>query len=385
MIKNIIKNFWPFIKYCIVGATGTFVDLAFLYIFVEYAALPVLTATTISFVLAVINNFILNKIWTFQNKSKNYRKLFIKFLIVSVIGLGLTLGCMYILVHILIVWYMLAKLITSIIVLTWNFFGNKIWTFRLREKIVEVPENFIFEYSIVIPAYNESNRIKNTLLLIDNYIKEANLNAEIIAVDDGSKDNTVQIIKTLASKIPNLKLETYSKNHGKGFAVKTGVFASKGKYILFADADNSTPIQELESLKEAMDKNSAQIAIGSRYLNESKVQIKQPGYRILIGRLGNLLIRLFLIDDIKDTQCGFKLFEHRVAKEIFSFQKVKRFGFDMEALVVAKSLGYKIVEVPVNWFNSVESRLRPVRDSLTTLKDLIYIKINLWSGRYFQE
>jgi len=385
MIKNLIKNFWPFIKYCIVGATGTFVDLFFLYVLVEYANLPVLTSTTISFILAVINNFVLNKIWTFQNKSKNYRKLFIKFLIVSVIGLGLTVACMYIFVHILFIWYMLAKIITSIVVLTWNFFGNKMWTFRLREKIVAIPENFTFDYSIVIPAYNEANRIKNTLLLTDNYIKEKNLNAEIIVVDDGSKDSTVKIVESLIPKIKNLRIETYGKNKGKGFAVKTGVFASKGKHILFTDADNSTPIEELETLKKAMDSSNANIAIGSRYLNESKVQIKQPGYRILIGRLGNFLIRLFLIDNIRDTQCGFKLFEHRVAKEIFSFQKVKRFGFDMEALVIAESLGYKIVEVPVNWFNSIESRLRPIRDSLTTLKDLIYIKINLWSGRYFQE
>jgi len=368
-----------------VGAIGTFVDLGALYILVEALAVPVLTATTISFVLAVMNNFVLNKIWTFQNKSKNYRKLFIKFLIVSVIGLGLTLGCMYIFVHVLFIWYMFAKAITSVIVLVWNFFGNKIWTFKIKEKSLDIIENFPFEYSIIIPAYNEGNRIKNTLLIIDNYIKEKHLSTEIIVVDDGSKDQTVKIVEKLMEKIPNLKIETYTRNRGKGFAVKTGVFSSKGKYILFTDADNSTPIEELEKLRKAMDKTKANLSIGSRYIEGSKIQIKQPGYRILIGRIGNFLIRLFLIDNIQDTQCGFKLFEHRAAKEIFSFQKVKRFGFDMEALVVAESLGYKIAEVPVSWFNSVESRLRPIKDSMITLKDLIYIKINLWSGRYFSE
>lgn len=384
-MKKLIRNFWPFIKYCIVGAIGTFVDLGALYILVEDLNMPVLTATTVSFILAVMNNFVLNKTWTFQNKSKNYRKLFIKFLIVSVIGLVLTLGCMYILVHLLFVWYMLAKAITSIIVLVWNFFGNKIWTFKIKERPLELPENFPFEYSIIIPAYNEGNRIKNTLLIIDNYIKEKNLSAEIIVVDDGSKDETVKITEKLMRKIPNLKIEAYVKNRGKGFAVKTGVFASKGRYILFTDADNSTPIEELEKLRNSLDKTKSNIAIGSRYLAESKVQIKQPLYRIFIGRVGNFLIRLFLIDNIRDTQCGFKLFEHQAAKEIFSFQKVKRFGFDMEALVIAESLGYKIDEVPVSWFNSVESRLRPIKDSVITLKDLIYIKINLWSGRYFSE
>ena len=104
-----------------------------------------------------------------------------------------------------------------------------------------------------------------------------------------------------------------------------------------------------------------------------------------MGRFGNLLIRVFLIDGIQDTQCGFKLFKYKAAKEIFSMQKIKRFGFDMEALVIAKSLGYKIVEVPVNWFNSPESRVRPIKDGLITLKDLMYIKLNLLVGRYFKE
>ena len=124
MQKTFLNKFGPFIKYCIVGASGTFVDLTSLYIFVEHLHLPLLLAVTLSFLLAVINNFILNKIWTFKNKSKNYRKLFIKFLIVSVIGLLLTLLCMHILVNQLEIWYMLSKLITSGIVLTWNFLAH---------------------------------------------------------------------------------------------------------------------------------------------------------------------------------------------------------------------------------------------------------------------
>lgn len=381
-MEELIRKFKPFVKYCIVGTVGTFIDLASLYLFVEYFKIPVISASVISFILAVTNNFLFNKIWTFRNKSKNYRKLYIKFLIVSLVGLGLTVMSMHIMVNIIGIWYMFAKALTSLIVLTWNFLANKFWTFRLTEKNIIISDNFLYELSIIIPSYNEENRIKNTLLAINDYLEDKKINAEIIIVNDGSKDRTCLVVESYKQKNQHIKLINLNKNQGKGFAVKTGVDASDGKYILFTDADNSTPIEEFEKLSMQMKTKNAKLAIGSRYLHDSNVKIKQPYYRILIGRIGNFLIRLFLIDDIKDTQCGFKLFEHKVAKEIFSFQKVKRFGFDMEALVIAENLGYKIIEVPVSWFNSAESRFRPIKDSFRTLRDLVYIKLNLWSGRY---
>ncbi len=385
MIKTLINNFKPFIKYCIVGASGTFIDLAALFIFVEYFRIPVILATTLSFIAAVTNNFIFNKIWTFKNKSKNYRKLYIKFLIVSSIGLGLTLLCMYIFVNLLEIWYMLAKAFTSLIILIWNFFGNKLWTFKLSEKFLDIPQKYDFKFSIIIPAYNEENRIKNTLLIIDDFLRSNDINAEIIVVNDGSRDRTSSVVSDFGEKIKNLRLVEHQYNEGKGFAVKAGVDTCTGEYVLFADADNSTPIEELNNLYRNLKENHAQVVIGSRYLPTSNVKIKQPKYRIFLGRLGNLLIRIFLIDNIRDTQCGFKLFTHKAAKEIFYLQRVKRFGFDMEALVIANNFGYKIIEVPVSWFNSVESRVRPIKDAFRTLRDLVYIKLNLWSGRYSSE
>lgn len=382
MIDRLYKNFRPFFKYCLVGVAGTFIDLASLYVFVEYFLIPVIPATALSFLLAVTNNFIFNKIWTFKNKSRNYRKLYIKFLIVSTIGLGLTLTSMHVMVNIIGIWYMFAKAMTSLIVLTWNFLANKMWTFRLTQKSITLPDQFPFELSIIIPAFNEANRIKNTLLVIRDFLEEQKINAEIIVVNDGSTDKTSEVVEKFKKKMPDLKLINLTKNSGKGFAVRKGVEAGNGKLILFADADNSTPIEEFDKLLNRMKETSAKIAIGSRYLHDSNIQIKQPTYRILMGRVGNFLIRLVLIDSIKDTQCGFKLFENHVAKEIFSFQKIKRFAFDMEALVIANNMDYKIVEVPVSWFNSPESRVRPIRDSLRTLRDLVYIKLNLWSGRY---
>jgi len=381
-MKPRIETFLPFIKYSLVGALGTLIDLGSLYILVEHFTIGVLLASTISFLLAVINNFILNKIWTFENKSKNYRKLFIKFLIVSLVGLALTLISMEILVYTFKIWYILAKAITSIIVLTWNFLANKFWTFRTRKFKEIISNNYEYELSIVIPCYNEALRIKSTFKCIESYIKKAKINCEVIFVNDGSLDNTREILEEFVTQDNKYKLINLSKNEGKGSAIMNGVMKAKGKYILFTDSDNSTPIEEFSKLYSILLEKNADICIGSRYLDRKLVKIKQPWYRILISRLGNFLISLVLIDGIKDTQCGFKLFRSQVAKEIFNMQKIKRFGFDMEVLIIAKHYKFKIVEVPVSWINSTDSRFRLVQDSLITLKDLIYIKLNLICGRY---
>lgn len=386
MIKKTIKNRIPvFSRYATVGAIATLTDLGFLYVFVDLAQLDVLIAATFSFLIANIISFVLNKFWTFKSKSRNYRKLYIKFFTVSLVGLALTVVFMHLLANIFEIWHMLAKIITSLVVVIWNFLANKLWTFRDNTTSPEILKKFPYDFSIIIPAYNEENRIKSTLLIIEDFIKSKKISAEILVISDGSTDKTNKVVAEYTDKIENLALLTYEKNQGKGFAVKTGIQNSRGAYLLFADADNSTPIEELPKLKKAMEESHAQIAIGSRYLKGSNVRIKQSRFRILIGRTGNFLIRLFLIDGISDTQCGFKLFTHRAAKEIFTLQKVKRFGFDMEALVIAKSLGYKVTEVPVSWFNSTESRVRPIKDALHTLKDLVYIKLNLWAGRYSEK
>lgn len=377
-MKNYIK---PFIKYCIVGLSGTAIDVISLFVLVEIFYFNVIIGSICSFIIAATNNFLLNKVWTFRNKSNNFRKLFIKFLLVSVFGFILTVISMYIFVNIIRIWYILAKLITSAVVLVWNFLGNKLWTFSNKNNL-NLEFNALFEYSIVIPAYNEENRIIDTINSITTYIKENQLNAEIIVVNDGSKDNTSSVIKTLQLTNPNLNLIDLVQNKGKGNAVKEGIMSSKSNFVLFADADGSTPIQELKNLHHKLVSSNSEIAIGSRYLNESKVGIKQPLYRVMLGRIGNQLIQLFLIDNIKDTQCGFKLFKTQVAKQIFSMQKIKRFAFDMESLLIAKNLGYNIIEVPVAWNDSPQSRFRPFLDAVRTLRDLVIIKLNLWSGRY---
>ncbi len=377
-----MQSFKPFIKYCIVGVLGTSIDVGILWLLVHYGGLPVLTATSISFVVSVLNNFFLNKFWTFRSPSSNYRKLAIKFFLVSLGGLALTNACMWLLVHAIEIWYIWAKLITSGVVLMWNFLANKYWTFRSPRR--PAPQTAVDDYdlSIIVPAYNEEKRLERTLRLIADYRASRGLKAQILVVDDGSADGTAELARRLAAELGHAEVVVSPRNEGKGNAVKLGVLASRGRRILFTDADNSTPIEELETLSRQMDASGADVVIGSRYLRESRVKIKQPPQRILIGRIGNFLIRSFIIDGIQDSQCGFKLFRGAAARDIFAHTRVKRWGFDIEALAIADQRDYKILEVPVSWYDAPNSRLRPLRDAINTFGELVFIKMNLWGGRY---
>lgn len=380
MAKFNLKEFAVFIKYSAVGIIGTALDVGALYVFVDLLDIPVLVAAAMSFVLAVVNNFILNKFWTFRNDSRNFRKQFIKFFLVSVVGLVLTEICMALFVYLLGIWYIAAKLMTSVIVLTWNFLANKNWTFAERVRPSAQDGPYAFSLTIIVPAYNEEKRLGTTLESIHRYCTQRSLNREIIVVDDGSSDDTSGIVKLLQERIPYLHLVRYRTNRGKGYAVKIGVEKSRGEYILFTDADNSTPIEEFEKFHPLLSRT--EVVIGSRYRTGSDVKIKQPLYRIMLGRLGNFLIRILLFDDIKDTQCGFKAFQSYAAKVLFNRMKVNRFGFDIELLSIAHLLNYSVREVPVSWYNSPQSRIRPIKDAMRTFLELIYIKLNLLSGRY---
>ena len=374
------KAFWMFLKYAVVGASGTVLDVGSLYVFVDLLHIPVLVAAAMSFVLAVVNNFILNKVWTFRNNSRNVRTQFIKFFIVSVVGLVLTEICMALFVYLLDIWYIASKLITSVIVLTWNFLANKNWTFTEKDRPLSAAGHHDHALTIVIPAFNESKRIGTTIEAIRRYFERTGMTGEIIVVDDGSSDDTAGVVNALKDRVRDLYCVRYLPNRGKGYAVKVGVEKSRGEYILFADADNSTPIEEFEKFSPLLKEYA--VVIGSRYIAGSNITIRQPKYRIVLGRLGNFLIQAFLLDDIKDTQCGFKAFQHSAAKDIFSRMKVNRFGFDIELLSIARILHYSIHEVPISWYNSPESRVRPIKDALWTFVELLYIKLNLWSGRY---
>jgi len=229
------------------------------------------------------------------------------------------------------------------------------------------------EISIVIPAYNEEKRIGKALKKVYEYFKEKKIEFEIIVVDDGSNDKTVEIVEKFSFDKKEIRILKHEKNMGKGAAVKTGILNAKGELILFTDADLSTPIEEFEKLKKEIE-NGYDIAIGSRGLKDSKIVIPQPFYRRMVGRIFPLLVRLLVINDFKDTQCGFKLFKKETGKKIFSQLKTDGFAFDVEVLARGKKENFKIAEVGVVWYNSPCSSVKIFRDSFRMFISLLKIR-----------
>jgi dolichyl-phosphate beta-glucosyltransferase len=212
------------------------------------------------------------------------------------------------------------------------------------------------ELSIVIPAFNEEERLPASLGAISAYLaaRPSAPRVEVLVVDDGSADATAARAEEAGRRHRlDLRVLRLPQNRGKGFAVRTGCLEAAGRRILVSDADFSTPVYEWEKLAAA----HAPVAIGSRAVDESLVKERQSLYRTAVGKLFNRLARLLLVPGIRDTQCGFKLFTREAAREIFSRAVVDRFAFDVEALALARQLGYAVAEVPVLWFNSPDSRV----------------------------
>ena len=236
-------------------------------------------------------------------------------------------------------------------------------------------------YSIVIPAYNESARLGGTLEKVLGYVREQQWDAEVIVVNDGSRDNTAEIVRTFAAKHPVLRLLENPGNRGKGYSVRNGMLNARGRVALFSDADLSSPIEEAPKLFQALEEG-ADIAIGSRWLRAEMQTQRQPLHRQLFGRVFNLLLRLTLGLQFKDTQCGFKAFKQPAAKAIFPLQKIERWGFDPEILFLARKLGYKVVEVPVRWGHSGGARINPLIDGARMFQEMLHIRWNDLKGRY---
>lgn len=230
------------------------------------------------------------------------------------------------------------------------------------------PEGTIPAISLIIPSYNEQSRIAPTLRNAAEYLSANYPEFELIVVDDGSSDQTKAVVLELAKEIPQLRLLALNNNRGKGYAVKFGVLNSRGLLVGFADADGSTPIEELKRLSQAL-ANGAEIAIGSRALKSNDTQVEALWYRRLLGRLFNLVINLVVVPGIADTQCGFKLFTRRAADFVFSRQSSERFSFDVEILHIAQRAAIGIAEVPVNWHNVPGSKVNLITDALQMLYD----------------
>jgi dolichyl-phosphate beta-glucosyltransferase len=237
------------------------------------------------------------------------------------------------------------------------------------------------DLSIVIPAYNEEFRIEVTVRDIVGYCRAGGRSFEVILVDDGSRDGTTSVGRLLSEQFPELRLIRLAANHGKGYAVRTGVVNAVGRTILFADADGATPISEIERLESALN-SGADVAVGSRALPATDVEVHAKFYRHLIGRTFHLLVEWLADSGVKDTQCGFKLFQSRVAHDLFSRMRMNGFSFDVEVLVMARQRGYRVTEVPVNWTHQPGSKVRLTLDSLRMAADLVRIRAHCLSGEY---
>jgi glycosyltransferase involved in cell wall biosynthesis len=236
--------------------------------------------------------------------------------------------------------------------------------------------------SIVVPAYNEQERLPDTIRRIDDYLSRSEwVFYEILIVDDGSTDRTVEIASEIAKDRPNIRILRNPGNRGKGYSVRHGMTEACGQWRLFTDADLSAPIEEIDKLWNAMQRDHSQVAIGSRALDRSLIGVHQPGIRESAGRVFNRVMRAVIGLQIADTQCGFKLFEASAALEIFPRQTQERFGFDVEILFIAQKHGFRISEVPVRW-NHVEGSKVGMMTGLHAFSELAAVRWNDLTGKY---
>lgn len=237
------------------------------------------------------------------------------------------------------------------------------------------------DYSIVIPAFNEKARIGATLDDVIRCVENNRWNAEIIVVDDGSTDATAVIVREIAARCPYVRLLPNGVNRGKGYSVRNGILHASGDIVLFTDADLSSPIEEAHRLFTAI-REGADVAIGSRWLAQSRQTIRQPLYRRLFGRCFNLVTRMIMRLPFADTQCGFKAFTREAGRTIFQLQRIERWGFDPEILFIALKRGYVVREVPVTWGHDERSRISYLKDGLQMLKELVLVRWNALTGVY---
>ena len=226
--------------------------------------------------------------------------------------------------------------------------------------------------SVVIPAFNEQDRLPSSLEKIHRYLDNSDLSYEVIVVDDGSGDNTPVILNQLAEEWPCFKPIRTTKNHGKGYATKRGVQIAQGTWILTSDADLSTPIQQVEPMLERA--KGYPVVIGSRSIAGSHIAKRQPFYRVWMGRMFNQLVSVTCDLPFRDTQCGFKLYERQAAQKIFEQVTIHGFAFDVEVLTIARKLGFSIWEEPVTWYNDESTKVHLIRDPICMFADIVRIR-----------
>jgi len=236
------------------------------------------------------------------------------------------------------------------------------------------------DLSIIIPSYNEDSRLPTTLERIAAYLLTYGREAEVLVVDDGSKDGTAAVAESFRSKIPRLRVVSNGVNRGKGYSVRHGMQEARGRITLFTDADLSAPIEEAGKLLGALETND--VAIGSRAMDRSLISVHESPLREFAGIIFNKIVRSILWLPFVDTQCGFKAFRRERCGVIFEQQTIERFGFDPELLFLARRHGLRAVEIPVRWGHSPATKVSMLHDSIQMFIDVFTIRWNVLRGRY---
>lgn len=237
---------------------------------------------------------------------------------------------------------------------------------------VDVDLRPLIDISVIIPVYNERQRLSRTLAEVCEYLSTQESHWEVILADDGSRDDSAALAEEFSRAEPRVRLLRSKVNRGKGHAVRRGVLASRGRQVLYCDADQATPIAELARLRERLNAGF-DAAVGSRAGPRARVEVRQPAARILFGRLGNHLIRWCAVPGIRDTQCGFKLFDGDKARQVFGVAGIDGWGFDVEVLHLFARFGWSVSEVPVRWAHQDGSKVRP-GDYLRVLLDVFRVR-----------
>ncbi|MBX3066292.1 MAG: glycosyltransferase family 2 protein [Anaerolineae bacterium] len=233
---------------------------------------------------------------------------------------------------------------------------------------------------MVIPALNEAGRLPVSLAKIDSFLKTQAYSAEIVVVENGSTDDTVKVVQDFAQQHPYVRLFA-GEPRGKGRAVRRGMLEARGEYRFICDADLSMPIEEIVKFLPPQIDGSVDVAIASREAKGAR-RIGEPWVRHVMGRINNLLIKVIALRGFEDTQCGFKMFKREAAEDLFTVQRMNGIGFDIELLYIARKRGYRIIEVPINWYYDPESKMRLIQDSLGILGEMFEVRSNWRQGLY---
>jgi glycosyltransferase involved in cell wall biosynthesis len=234
--------------------------------------------------------------------------------------------------------------------------------------------------SIIMPALNEANRLPDSLAKVDAFLNAQPYAAELIVVENGSTDATVQVVQDFAKTHPYVRLFA-GEPRGKGRAVRRGMLAAHGEYRFMCDVDLSMPIEEIAKFLPPQQAQDVDVALGSREAQGAQ-RIGEPMHRHLMGRVNNWLIKLIALRGFEDTQCGFKMIKREAAEDIFRVARMNGIGFDIEILFIAVKRGYRIAEVPISWYFNAESKMRVVQDSLGIIREMFEIRRNWGEGKY---